>query len=134
MTHQRIQPADVFEPVTGLYSQVIAIADGPRFEIAGTLPYHSDGSLDEDLSTQAAVVMDNLGRSLDAADLRRTDVVRIQIYTTRMDEFLRTALETVFGWFGDERPTSTLLEVSRLANPKVLVEIDASAVRATGNL
>lgn len=130
--HERIQPPDVFEPVAGLYSQVIAVADGPRYEIAGTLPYHSDGGLDEDLATQASVVMDNLGRSLAAAGLQRSDVVRIQVYTTRMDEFLQTALTTVFGWFGETRPTSTLVEVGRLANPKVLVEIDASAVRAGG--
>lgn len=128
--HQRIQPGDVFEPVAGLYAQVIAVAEGQRFEIAGTLPYHADGGLDEDLATQAEVVMLNLGRSLAAAGLERSDVVRIQVYTTRMDEFLRTALDTVFGWFGDARPTSTLVEVGRLANPKVLVEIDASAVRA----
>ncbi|MEV7007521.1 Rid family hydrolase [Streptosporangium sp. NPDC051022] len=126
--HRRIQPSDVFEPVKGLYSQVIAVAEGPRYEIAGTLPYHPDGGLDEPLATQAQVVMDNLGRSLASAGLERSDVVRVQIYTTRMDEFLRTALDVVFGWFGDARPTSTLVEVSRLANPKVLVEIDASAV------
>lgn len=129
--HRRIQPPDVFEPVAGLYSQVVEVAQGRRFEIAGTLPYHFDGSLDESLADQAQVVMDNLGRSLAAVGLERSDVVRIQVYTTRMDEFLKTALETVFGWFGETRPTSTLVEVSRLANPKVLVEIDASAVGAT---
>lgn len=128
--HRRVQPPDVFEPVKGLYTQVVAVAEGPRYEIAGTLPYHLDGTLDGPLAVQAQVVMDNLERSLASVGLVRSDIVRIQVYTTRMDEFLHTALDTVFGWFGDDRPASTLVEVSRLANPEVLVEIDASAVRA----
>lgn len=128
--HQRLQPEGVFEPAAGLYSQVIAVADGPRFEIAGTLPYRSDGGLDDDLLLQAQVMMDNLGKSLDVAGLQRSDVVRIRVFTTRMDAFLRDAMQTVFGWFGDERPTSTLVEVNRLANPHIQLEIDAEAVQA----
>jgi 2-iminobutanoate/2-iminopropanoate deaminase len=129
--HGRIQPDTVYQPVKGLYAQVIAVAEGARFEVAGTLPYHPDGGLDEDLAAQAVVMMDNLGKSLASVGAEPSDVVRIRVYTTRMDEFLRTALDTVFGWFGDTRPTSTLVEVSRLANAKVLVEMDASAVVAT---
>lgn len=128
--HQRVQPDDVFEPVKGLYSQVIACADGPRYEIAGTLPYYLDGSLDEGLAEQSAVVMENLGRSLAAVGLERSDVVRINIFTTDMDGFLKTSLDVVFGWFGDHRPTSTLVEITRLANPKILVEIEAVAIKA----
>ncbi|MFC0105490.1 RidA family protein [Kibdelosporangium aridum] len=55
-------------------------------------------------------------------------VVRINIFTTDMDGFLRDALDVCFGWFGNTRPASTLVEVSRLANPKVLVEIEAVAI------
>jgi len=128
--HERVQPDDVFEPVRGLYSQVIACAEGPRYEIAGTLPYHLDGSLDDGLAEQSAVVMDNLGRSLVAVGLERSDVVRINIFTTEMDDFLKTSLDVVFGWFGDHRPTSTLVEITRLANPKILVEIEAVAIAA----
>lgn len=133
--HQRIQPAGVFEPVTGLYAQVVACDDGPRFEIAGTLPYRptddtSRERLPSGLREQCEVMMDNIQRSLDSVDLLRSDVVRIRVFTTRMDEFLRDGLQTVFGFFGDHRPTSTLVEVSRLANPAVLVEMDATAVRA----
>lgn len=129
--HRRIQPTGVFEPVAGLYSQVIAVSDGPRFEIAGTLPYGSNGELDPGLLEQSAVMMQNLTRSLESAGLERSDVVRIRVFTTQMDEFLRGgSMETVFGYFGTERPTSTLVEVSRLANPAILIEMDASAVKA----
>ena len=44
-----------------------------------------------------------------------------------MDAFLREGLSIVFGHFGKTRPTSTLVQVVRLANPKMLVEIDATA-------
>lgn len=128
--HDRIQPADVFEPVPGLYTQLIACAEGDRYEIAGTLPYHLDGSLDEDLATQSAVVMDNIGRTLATAGLERSDIVRINIFTTDMDGFLKTSLDVVFGWFGEHRPTSTLVEIARLANPRIHVEIEAVAIRA----
>lgn len=129
--HERVQPHDVFEPVPGLYSQVIACAPGARFEIAGTLPYYLDGTLDNGLAEQSAVVMDNLGRSLASVGLERSDIVRINIFTTSMDHFLKTSLTVVFGWFGDYRPVSTLVEVSRLANPRVLVEIEAVAIAPT---
>ena len=128
--HVRIQPKDVYEPVKGLYTQVIACVEGPRFEIAGTLPYLPDGSLEPELVQQCIVMMENLRASLESVDLVPSDVVRIQVYTTRMDEFLKKAIGIVFGFFGDERPTSTLVEISRLANPAVLIEMDASAVRA----
>src|SRR5689334_6761242 len=88
--HRRIQPDAVFEPVKGLYSQVIAVADGARYEVAGTLPYHPDGGLDQGLAAQAAVMMDNLGKSLTSVGAQPSDVVRIRVYTTRMDEFLRS--------------------------------------------
>lgn len=130
--HKRVQPPDVFEPVPGLYSQVIACAPGERFEIAGTLPYYLDGTFDEGLAEQSVVVMDNLGRSLASVGLERSDIVRINIFTTSMDDFLKTSLDVVFGWFGDHRPTSTLVEVGRLANPKILVEIEAVAISSSG--
>lgn len=129
--HRRVQPMDVFEPVPGLYSQVIACAPGQRFEIAGTLPYHVDGSLDPGLSEQSGMVMENLDRSLVAVGLSPSDVVRINIFTTDMDGFLSSGLEVVFGWFGEYRPTSTLVEVARLANPNVLVEIEAVAIASS---
>lgn len=127
--HERIMPADVFEPVSGLYTQLIACRTGQQFEIAGTLPYHPDGSLDEALDVQSTVVMENIGRTLAAAGLERSDVVRINIFTTDMDGFLKTCLDVVFGWFGEHRPTSTLVEIRRLANPNIHVEIEAVAVK-----
>lgn len=128
--HQRILPDNFFEPVPGLYSQIIRCADGPRVEIAGTLPYHPDGSLDLDLQDQAKVLLENLDRSLEAGNVRREDIVRMRIFTTRMDDFIYGGtMNIVFEeYFGEHRPTSTLVEVNRLANPHVQIEIDCTAI------
>jgi 2-iminobutanoate/2-iminopropanoate deaminase len=126
--HQTTAPADVFEPVTGLYHQVLRVTPGTTYEIAGTLPYSPDGVMDDALTDQCHVVMANMGRSLASVGLGPEHVTRIRVYTTRMDEFLQTSLDIVFKWFGPTSPPSTLVEVARLANPRCLVEIDATAV------
>lgn len=74
--------------------------------------------------------MKNLGISLEAVGLTPAHVVRINIFTTDVDEFLAKATDIVFGWFGDTRPASTLVQTPRLANPKHRVEIEAVAVEA----
>lgn len=131
--HTRIQPPDVYEPVKGLYSQVIACSPGQHFEIAGTLPYHEDGSLEPAILEQTIVMMENFRRTLVAADLVPSDVVRIQVCTPRMDDFLtKGAMKVITEFFGEGQPTLTLLEVSRFANVDVLIQMDATAVRAAG--
>lgn len=128
--HERTLPGGIHEPVKGLYAQLIKVREGDRYEIAGTLPYHPDGSLDAAMSDQARVIMENIDRCLRSADLIPSDVTRMRIYTLGMDEFLRNgSMDVVFSYFGDERPTSTLVQVDRLANPFVLLEIDLTAVR-----
>lgn len=129
--HARVKPDDVFEPVKGLYAQIVVSTAATQYNIAGTLPYDPDGQLPGSLAEQASEVMRNIGRSLAAVGLEPGNVVRINIFTTDMDGFLRDALDIVFGYFGPTRPSSTLVEVSRLANPKVLVEIEAVAVPYT---
>ncbi|MEU3979320.1 Rid family hydrolase [Streptomyces sp. NPDC026672] len=126
--HTRIQPDGVFEPVPGLYTQIVGFRDTLRYEIAGTVGYRPDGTLPDTMAEQAEQIMTNLGVSLAAVSLTPAHVVRINIFTTDMDGFLRDAMETVFGWFGDTRPASTLVETPRLANPRHRLEIEAVAV------
>ena len=125
--HKYIKPQGVFEPVPGLYSQVIVTTSPIRYEIAGTLAYTADGQLPESLADQCRAVMRNIDISLAAVQLAPANVIRMRIYTLDMDAFLKDGLSIVFGHFGNTRPTSTLIQVARLANPKMLVEIDATA-------
>jgi enamine deaminase RidA (YjgF/YER057c/UK114 family) len=125
--HKVIQPEAVFEPVRGLYSQVIETRSPLRYEVAGTLAYDAQGRLPDGMAAQCREVMRNIDLSLEAAGLTKANVVRMRIYTLDMDAFLREGLDIVFGHFDGVRPTSTLVQIVRLANPKMLVEIDCTA-------
>ncbi len=125
--HKSILPSGVFEPVRGLYSQVIEVRSPVRYEIAGSLAYDSQGHLPDSLAEQCRNVMRNIDLSLAAVGLTPAHVIRMRIYTLDMDAFLKEGLSVVFDHFGPTRPTSTLVQVGRLANPRMLVEIDATA-------
>lgn len=120
-------PEGVYEPVKGLYSQVVTTKSSTRHEIAGSLAYDAEGRLPEALADQCREVMRNIGLSLKSVGMHPANVIRMRIYTLDMDAFLKECLPIVFGYFGDTRPASTLVQVTRLANPKMLVEIDATA-------
>ncbi len=128
--HRRRDIAGVHHPVPGLYSQVVACADGPRFEFSSILPYDEDGDLDGDIVVQAVVLVENIRRALVETDLLPTDVVRIQVQAANLDDFVTSgAIGQVFGFFGEERPAASIVQ-ARMVNPEVLIQVDLSAVRA----
>jgi enamine deaminase RidA (YjgF/YER057c/UK114 family) len=83
----------------------------------------------EDMGAQINQTLDNLETLLREAGVGLSDVVRLNIYTTDVDRFLE-AYGTVAGRLAQAgcRPASTLLGVTRLAYPEMLVEIEATAV------
>jgi 2-iminobutanoate/2-iminopropanoate deaminase len=97
--------------------------------ISGMLPVNADGELvgAGDVIRQSEQVLDNVGAVLQAAGATFADVVRVGVYVRDMAD--RELINTVRRrFFGDARPASTLVEVSALANPDALVEIDAIAL------
>lgn len=83
----------------------------------------------EDMSAQLEQAMDNLETVLREAGALLSDVVVLNVYTTDVDRFFEASGETV-GRLAEAgcRPASTLLGVSSLAYPELLVEIEATAV------
>ena len=81
-----------------------------------------------DMRAQLAQALDNLETVLRQAGLGLGDVVRLNYYTTDLDAFF-AASEVLAERLGKAgcRPASTLLGVSRLAFPELLVEIEATA-------
>ncbi len=87
------------------------------------------GGLDGDMAAQISGALDALAEVLDVGGYALADIARLGIYTTDVDTFIaewdvlkrRFAPATV--------PPNTLLQVSRLANPRSVVEIDAVAAR-----
>jgi enamine deaminase RidA (YjgF/YER057c/UK114 family) len=94
----------------------------------GNEEHNSDPCPHPDMRTQYQVVMENVGKGLAAGGATWDDVVRIRKFTTDMDAFLEASHDLPVFWNPDQPPTSTLIEVTRLADPCFLVEIDVTAV------
>jgi enamine deaminase RidA (YjgF/YER057c/UK114 family) len=109
-------------------------------EVAGagrTIYCAGQGSVDEegrpmhsgDMGAQMGQALDNLEAVLEEAGAGLSDVVRLNIYTTDVDRFLE-AYGSLAGRLTEAgcRPASTLVGVTRLAYPEMMVEIEATAV------
>jgi len=101
---------------------------GDLLFVSGCIAVDGDGRLvDGDVVAQTRQVFATLGAVLDAAGAGFGDVVKLTVFLTDVDD--RRAVNTVRQQaFGDARPASTLVEVSRLAIPGALVEIEAVAL------
>jgi 2-iminobutanoate/2-iminopropanoate deaminase len=103
-------------------------ADGFLY-ISGMLPVNATGELvgGDDVIRQSEQVLDNVGAVLRSAGATFDDVVRVGVYVRDMAD--RERINTVRRrYFADSRPASTLVEVSALAHPGALVEIEAVAL------
>ncbi len=106
-----------------------AVEAGGFLYISGMLPVNADGELvgTGDVIRQSEQVLDNVAAVLRSAGATFEDIVRVGVYVRNMAD--RELINTVRGrYFGDARPASTLVEVSALANPDALVEIEAVAM------
>ena len=106
-----------------------AVAAGGFLYISGMLPVNADGELvgAGDVIRQSEQVLDNIHAVLRAAGVTFDDVARVGVFVRDMAD--RESINTVRRrYFRDARPASTLVEVSALANPDALVEIEAVAL------
>ncbi len=79
------------------------------------------------MAAQLDRTFDNLERVLSDSGLGLENVVRMHYFTTDMEAYFG-AFETVVRRLGSTRPASTLVAVSRLALPELMIEIEATAV------
>lgn len=88
---------------------------------------HEDLDPPEDVREQARLVMESLSRCLAAGGATWQDVVRTDVFVTDMAD--QDAIGEVMGpYFDGDFPTSTLVEVKRLVDPRLKLEISAIAV------
>ena len=129
-----IQPVNPWQWQTPLaFSQAIEVTNARRtLYCAGQTAMNADGVPMHagDMRGQIELAMDNLEDVLSQAGYTLSDVVRLNYYTTDVDRFFAhyDAVTTRLGQAG-RQPASTLLGVSRLAFPDLLVEIEATAMR-----
>ncbi len=106
-----------------------AVQAGGLLFISGCVPADAQGRLvgDGDVVAQARQVFESIGRVLAAAGAGFADVVKVTVYLIDIDD--RPLINPVRQEaFGDVRPASTLVEVSRLALPGARLEVDAVAL------
>lgn len=127
MTERRlISSGSPYEPKIGFSRAVKA---GNTIYVSGTVAWGDDGALvgPGDMYAQAKQAIRNIEKALGQAGASLRDVVRTRIFVTdisRLDEAARAHGEA----FGEIRPAATMVEVSRLADPEMLIEIEAVAV------
>ena len=125
------QPESLHKPFAN-YSHVIAVDGAKRMVFcAGQVPASADGEVvgEGDFDAQKGQVMSNLRDALAAADAAFADVVKVTIYVVRQEDTPK-ARSLLAEYFGDcDPPTASTLCVLRgLANPKFLLEVEATAV------
>ena len=130
MTIQRITSSEVTEPAAGTWSNCLKVGD--TVYVAGLTA--RDRNLQPtggDEYAQARLIFERIQHMVTAAGGSMHDVVKLNIYVTRIanrEQVWRARREFFEGAF----PVATLVEVSSLAHPEILVEIEAVAVLGHG--
>ncbi|MEO1479900.1 MAG: RidA family protein [Bacteroidota bacterium] len=127
MMRQTYQTNTPWEPIVG-YSRAVRV--GPHVVVTGTTATDAEGDLVGvgDAAVQTEQVLDNIRTALVAVGARIEDVVRTRIYVTDIERDWE-AIGRVHGRvFGHVRPATTMVEVARLIDSRMLVEIEADAL------
>ena len=127
MTRRLISSGGPWEATAG-YSRAVVVGD--TCWVAGTTDAGPDGRSAHpgDIGAQTAATLAIIDAALTQAGFAMTDVVRIRMFVTDMTRSTEVmAVQSAL--FAAIRPAATLVEVSTLIDPSLLIEIEADAVR-----
>jgi enamine deaminase RidA (YjgF/YER057c/UK114 family) len=126
MERQRFPAGTRWDSVVG-YSRAVRV--GQFVFVSGTTGLDASGKVvgQSDPHAQTAQALANVAAALAALGASPTDVVRTRMYVTNIDDW--EEIGRAHGeMFGELRPATSMVEVSRLISPELLVEIEADAV------
>lgn len=127
-----IQPDALSKRVVGghvLYSHVVVVEGRRTVFVSGQLARDRDGNAvgKGDMRAQIRQVGENLKAALEAAGASLADLVKTTTYVTDIDEFFKH-VDVRMQYLGPALPTSTTVEVRKLAHPDFMVEIEGIAM------
>lgn len=113
-----------WEPVIG-YSRAVRVGD--QIAVTGTVGVEADGSYAPDVKSQARRSLEIILAAVEALGGKASDVIRTRLYVTDIAKW-KDVGDAHGEVFGQIRPATTMVEVARLIDDAVLIEIEVDAV------